>query len=336
MIKVRKYMAVLLMFLMTAMLFGCGDSTKEIAVLLYDEADPFIDGVGQYLEEYNRTGYNVTLYDCKKSQLVQNELAERLYKEEVDLLVINPVERLSSDIFVEKSKKEDLPVIFFNREPLKEDLVSMEKAYYVGANPVESAIMQAEMIGAGFGNNPDRLNGRDRSGDNTIQCVILKGEQGHQDAEERTTGVIDKLEEEGFSVEVLETKICNWNTEEAYRNMEEIMETYGDEIELMISNNDAMAIGAVNYLKDHNHYGGEIGGVTSRVPFMIVGVDGIEEALKLIEKGYMHGTILNDGGSMAKAILDLSEYVLEESELSSYELVDDRYIWIPYKDFSND
>ncbi|WZL80408.1 galactose ABC transporter substrate-binding protein [Vallitaleaceae bacterium 9-2] len=330
----KKIMLVVALFVCSITLVGCEKGETEVAVLLYDNSDPFIYSVGQYLQEYQNDEINIRIYDSKKSQIVQNEIAEQLYDEGIDLLIINPVERLSSYIFVEKSIQEDVPIIFFNREPLKEDLDAMDDVYYVGANATESGAMQAEMIAEAFGGSTENLNAYDTNGDNIIQCVIFKGEQGHQDAEERTTVVIDALEREGYQVEVLMTQVANWNENEAYRDMEEIMLQYGDAIELLISNNDAMAIGATKYLMDNGYFGQQMRGTVIEVPFVIVGIDGLSEAIDFIKNGYMYGTILNDGNNMANAILELTEYIIENPDKKlNYNLEDDKYIWIPYKNF---
>lgn len=329
--NVKKYS----MFLLLLIITGCTQQKKEVAVLVYDQKDPFIENVASDIHKYNTTEYNITIYDCEKSQIRQNEIAERLYEEGVDLLIINPVERLSSYIFVEKSKKEKIPLIFFNREPLAEDLEKMEKAYYVGANAKASGIMQAELIAEAFEHSPNKLNQYDKNKDNVIQCLILKGEQGHQDAEDRTTAVIGELKKQGFQVEVLHTQIANWSENQAYRDMETMMEMYGNQIEVLISNNDAMAIGATKYLKEYEYFGTETNQVAEEVPFIIVGIDGLNEAIRFIENGYMYGTILNDGSSMAKAIVNLAKYILEDNEESlQYKLIDDKYIWIEYKNYT--
>jgi len=326
--------SVLLLVFMTS---GCEPDKKKVAVLIYDMEDPFIKGVSEYLKAFDQNVYDITYYDSQKSQIVQNRIAEKLYEEGVDLLVINPVERLSSYIFVRKSLQEEIPIIFFNREPLKEDLEYSEDVYYVGTDGRESGMMQAKLISEGLSHDPINLGGFDKNGDHIIQCVILKGEQGHQDAEDRTKSVIEGLKAEGFKVEVLQTKVANWNEAKAYRSMSEIMPEFGEDIELLISNNDAMAIGASKYLMDNGYFGKEVEGVVTDVPFRIVGIDGLEEAKRLTEKGYMYGTIINDGESMAEAVMQLTEFILEEDdEKLHYELVDRKYILIPYKYHTNE
>lgn len=332
----KKILITLLLLFAVLGLSGCGDySSLEVAVLIYDESDPFIANVGEYLENHVGTDYHITIYDCKKSQIIQNEIAEKLFKEDVDLIVINPVDRISSYVFVQKAEQLGVPLIFFNREPLTEDIESSEEVYYVGANARESGMMQARLIAEGFGGDAKNLNAYDKNADGTIQCVILKGEQGHQDAEERTTAVIEALETEGFQTEVLAINVSNWNETEAYLDMDEIMKLYGDKMELLISNNDAMAIGATKNLIYNNYV--DYSSKNSKMPFMIVGIDGLPEAIDLIESGYIYGTIINDGDGMADAILDLTSNILGVDDGNfSYEITDQHYIWIPYQYFRNE
>ena len=67
-------------------------------------------------------------------------------------------------------------------------------------------------------------------------------------------------------------------------------------IEVVIANNDAMAMGAVEALKAHNK---------SSIP--VFGVDALPEALALVKSGAMAGTVLNDANNQAKATFDLAK-----------------------------
>lgn len=333
--------SILLVVMTLILLTGCGNNKKEVVVLMYDLSDPFIHAIKEEIEDEMTStlgaDYNISIYDCERSQIRQNELAEQFYDAGVDLMVINPVERLSSYIFIERSKKEDIPLIFFNREPLEEDLQIYDQAYYVGANAIESGVMQANLVAEGFGGNPNALNVLDKNDDDIIQCVIVKGEQGHQDAEQRTSVVIKALEIEGYQVDVLATEIADWNEEEAYRLTKTIMENYGDAIELVISNNDAMAIGVTKYLQENSYYSYDVEGRLTQSPFMIVGIDGLSEAVDLVNDGFIYGTIINDGASMARAIVELSDFVLNGDTISDeFQLENDKYIWIPYKNFKSE
>lgn len=65
---------------------------------------------------------------------------------------------------------------------------------------------------------------------------------------------------------------------------------------MVIANNDAMAMGAVEALKAHNK---------SSIP--VFGVDALPEALALVKSGALAGTVLNDANNRAKATFDLAK-----------------------------
>ena len=329
-----KKILIVFVFLLTA----CSSNKLDIGLVLYNEADPFVDVFAeQIIEKISEHSFEV--YDSENSQVLQNAQLEELIDMGVKLFVVNPVDRLSAFTLIRKLEVTNTPVIFFNREPLRKDLEEYDKAYYVGAKAEQSGFMQAELVEELFG-SPLNLNEYDRNGDNIIQLLLFKGEQGHQDAELRSKFVIETLEDKGYQVEIIQTVIADWMRSKAYESMKEIVQ---DEIfyELIISNNDAMAVGVIEAMrenevfKDDNENGLIDSLDSSWVP--IVGVDGIDLAVNEIENGYMYGTVLNDSESMAEAIAELSSFLLEGRDLSemSFDITDDYYIWIDYEVFKN-
>lgn len=69
-----------------------------------------------------------------------------LLKKECDLACINLVDRTDASIIIEKAKSNHVPVIFFNRELVEEDLERWEELYYVGADAFESGQLQGEIL----------------------------------------------------------------------------------------------------------------------------------------------------------------------------------------------
>ena len=69
-----------------------------------------------------------------------------------------------------------------------------------------------------------------------------------------------------------------------------------NKIEVVIANNDAMAMGAVEALKAHN-----------KASIPVFGVDALPEALALVKSGAMAGTVLNDADNRAKATFELAK-----------------------------
>lgn len=333
----RKNYILLILFMFT--LSSCSTDDSQVSVFIYDENDPYVYNFAQQITNKSNDAYNI--YYSKNSQVIQNQDIMTSIEADANLMIINPVDRLSSYVIIEKLKVVDIPVIFFNREPLKKDLDLWDEAYYIGAPAEQPGIFQAEMIMELFGDNPNNLNELDVNNDNIIQIVLLKGEQGHQDAEARTKSVIDEFQKQGFNVEVLTIKSASWNRDKASIAMQEIIDDYANEFEVVISNNDAMAIGAIetlitnNYFLDDNEDGLLNKKDESWIP--VIGVDGLSQAVDYIESGHMYGTIINDTDAMVDAMIDLANAILNDLDRTDliYPLVDDTYIWINYEKYTN-
>ena len=138
---------------------GSGSAKEEkknsmrIGVLLYRGDDTFIGTLRLSLEErakeYEKeTGIKVTLdvMDAKGSQNTQNNQVERLIGLECDALCVNMVDRSAASGVIDKAMAADIPIVFFNREPVEEDMNRWEKLYYVGADAKESAVLQGQIL----------------------------------------------------------------------------------------------------------------------------------------------------------------------------------------------
>ena len=328
----------LFLYLLFAVLFlSCGMKEKTAGLFLYNKQDPYVDIFAEHIIDFSSGRFAVESMDCQNSQIIQNEYIEKQIKKNNDLMIINPVDRLGAYSVIKKLKSADIPVIFFNREPLPQDLDLWEKAYYVGAKAEQSGRLQAEMIIELFGGDPENLNKYDRNRNGFIETVILKGEQGHQDAEIRTAEVVKAFKEKNFKLDILVTEVANWKREEAYDRMKHILGTYGSRIELVISNNDAMALGAISIMRQSGMFSDtNKNGIIDKddelwIP--VVGIDGLEEAVDMIKKGYLFGSVLNDSYTQARAITELAEVILKNKNPDNmdFPLVDGRYIWIDYK-----
>jgi methyl-galactoside transport system substrate-binding protein len=319
-------------------LTGCGDKDYEIPLIIYDFEDLYMQDFEDliYLGD-NYSEFHFVSYDSKNSQIIQNEIVSDVLLNDSNVIVVNPVDRLGVYPLIAKAKENNISIIFINREPIKEDLLLYDKLYYVGAKPEQSAEYQADIIINLFGGNPYALNEFDLNDDNVIQCVILKGEPGHQDAEIRTEMVIEELHNAGFEVEILTVEEAYFSQDLASQKMRDLLPLYGESMEIVIANNDAMAIGAINVLIEEGFFVDEnLDGIIDRateVWFPVVGIDGLPIAVELIEKGYLYGTVLNDSETMAQAINELAYLLVRGLGMNDFSFVieDNKYIWIDYK-----
>ncbi len=318
---------------------SCPVEKPQAALFVYREDDLFMRSLIRGVKRKSRGLYPLSTYYAKNSQVIQNEQIENALKEGVPLMMINPVDRLGAYAIVKKLRTAHVPVIFFNREPLPRDMQLWEEVWYVGGRARQSGQMQAELAMDLFGPDPGHLNKYDRNGDGKIQTVILKGEQGHQDAEIRSAAVEQAFREKGYALDVLAVEVANWNRNEAYEGMDEVLDTLERLPELVLSNNDAMALGAIAVMrrrgvfKDTNGNGQIDKDDEDWVP--VLGIDGVPDAVGHIQDGYLYATVLNDFEAMSAAITALAAALLNGGvgEDFPYPVTDERYIWIDYKTF---
>lgn len=295
-----------------------------IGVCIYDGTDTFMASLRQHIEANAQGQAQLTVFDSKNDQNVQNDQVESLLMQGVDALIVNPVDRTAAGYLIEKAMQRNVPVVFINREPLTEDLLLYDKAYYVGADGAQSGELSGSILADYFLTHPEA----DKNGDGMIQYVLLKGEPGHQDAELRTQYALIPLQEAGFQVEKLQEDTGKWQRLLAQDKMAGFLAAHGERIECVIANNDDMALGAIDALKAAGYF--------THSRFMpVVGVDATAPALEALRQGALLGTVFNDGDRQARAALQLAlllargEAVTQES--LGYPLTDGRYVWIPYQ-----
>jgi len=323
---VRLIFVLLILISLLTTIVSCGQSVNRVAFFKYKSGDTFITEMMDHMTSRVPEGVDFEVRDAGNSQSVQNQQIVELIEKDFDLFVINAVDRLACSSIVERCALEGIPVIFFNREPTEDALIG-HNAFYVGADADSMGKKQAEMI-VGLFTEDFAGSEFDKNDDGIIQLVILKGEQGHQDAEKRTDNCVARLKELGFAVEVLAIEVADWNRRDGYEAMRRLYTQYRDEIELVFSNNDDMALGAIDYLLDEGVFS-----TTKSIreqPFVIVGVDGTAVGLEAIEKGLLYGTVNNDAIKQSDAVLTLMDFILNNRDLAEFPYTISRghYIYI--------
>ena len=322
----------------TVCLNGCaggGGNEKEsapkslkIGISVYDQYDTFIGSLVDYFkavakEKSQETGMSITLevVSAGSKQIVQNDQVTDFINSGCDILCINLVDRTDATMIIDKAKNADVPVIFFNRELVQEDLERWDKLYYVGAVALESGIMEGEIVSELCANGKD-ISKYDKNQDGKLQYVMLEGEAGHQDALVRTEYAIKTITKSDIMLEKLADEIANWKRDQGKTKMNLWLDEFGNRIELVLSNNDDMALGAIDAWKESGRNDWPI----------IVGIDGTEPALEAVKEGTLSGTVLNDAKGQAKNMLELAYSLHFKTELPyNVELENDTYIRLPHK-----
>lgn len=302
--------------------------TLRVGVALYQQEDTFIETVTRELqraalETGDGQGIKINLYiaDGKESQATQNEQVDRFLERGYDVICVNVVDRTAAAVIIDKAQAADVPVIFFNREPVEEDLRRWQHAYYVGLPAGDAGVLQGELVLDAW---QSRRNELDRNGDGVLQYVMLEGEPGHQDALLRTEYSISTLIKAGVSTEKLASAAANWQRGQAGIRMRQWLREFGDAIEVVFANNDDMALGAIDTCT-------EAGLGKSSLPF-IVGVDATPPAMEALREGTLEGTVRNDAVGLAESLISMAVSLSSDgTPPQGMEVTDGSYVWLRYE-----
>ena len=310
---------------------GCGNRHPEmkealhVGVVTYTQGDPFINAMTDKLKENLKSMETedmkiiVSVKNGKDDQQAQNETVEEMIDAGCDVLCVNLVDRTAPSNIIRLARQNNIPVIFFNREPVREDLLQWDRLYYVGCDAAQSGEMQGEIAAEYIKNHPEV----DRNQDGKIQYVLLEGEAGHQDAISRTDCSVKTILENGVKLEKLTYQFADWNRAQAENRMSRLISQYGDQIEMVISNNDEMALGAVEAYKNAGY-------MQSDYP-VIFGIDGLDDALEAVRLGTMQGTVYNDRETQARKIALIAVALFRGNDVSVLGLEDERYYMAQYR-----
>lgn len=301
---------------------GAPAGKPKIGVMIYKFDDTFMSYVRRTIEEGAKGKADLNVVDSQNQQPTQNDQVDQFLVQGYAALAINPVDRTAVSVIIDKVKAKNVPVVFFNREPTAADMGKWDKIYYVGAKAEQSGVLQGELVVDYWKANP----GADRNKDSKIQYVMLTGEPGHQDALLRTEHSIKAITGAGLQVEKLAEDTAMWDRVKGQEKMAAFLAAHGDKIEVVLANNDDMALGAIEALKAAGYFTGD--------KFMpVVGVDATPPALDALEKGTLLGTVLNDAKNQGKATIDIAHALATKAPVKTdvAPITDGKYVWVPYQ-----
>ena len=221
---------------------------------------------------------------------------------------INPVQTTSAQTIVDTVSPSGTPIVFINREPEESVLDSYKgKCCYVGADARQSGTYQGELI-------LETETQGDINGDGKVTYIMCKGDPENIDAQYRTEYSIKALTDAGKEVECLYEYLDNWDQTTAQQDVANALSQYGDKIEVVFCNNDAMALGALQSIQQ--------AGRTVGKDIYLVGVDALVEAVQNVVDGNMTGTVLNDDVGQATKAAEATKLFVEGKDVEKYYWVD--------------
>lgn len=288
----------------------------KVGISIYKFDDNFMtlyreELVRYMVEDLGFTKENITVQDGKGDQAEQTNQIDNFIANKVDVMILNLVQSSSAPQVTDKCNEAGIPVVYINREPeaAEETRWKDEKinATYIGADARQSGTYQGEVIAS-------LPNKGDADGDGVVRYVMVQGDPENVDAQYRTEFSVKALKDAGIEVEELLLQRGDWDQAKGQQIVQDALTQFGEKVDVVFCNNDAMALGALQSIQS--------AGRTVGTDIYLVGVDALTEAVENVVSGAMTGTVFNDFFGQAQGAADLAAKYLNGEAVENVNMVD--------------
>lgn len=259
-------------------------------------------------EAFNALGESlpneVSFYNVSKSQADQNNSINKMLSEGCSALLIELVDTTHAQAITEKLQTTGLPLIYIENEPSEEVLNAYpEKSTYIGVDKQKNYMLQGEII-AGLANHGNI------NGDDVVSAVILSASEI---SEENQTALVSAINAKGVRTEILDAAVSESTREKGKEAVARLLTRYGDKIDVMFAESEALALGA----SDAIEAAGRDNGVNI---YLISGEDG-QTIRYFINDEKITGSLWDDVEARAKAAAESTVKVLKGEALGLRTLI---------------
>lgn len=251
-----------------------------IGVTLQDLSNEFITMLNDSLLKKSKEYQNIELIidDAEAKPDKQVAQMEGFITQRVDAIILNPADANALIPTVESALKARIPVI-----TLSSDISKNVGQIWSGSDNYSAGVLEAEYIAK-------KLKGKGN-------IAIIRGPMGHLAEIERYKGyrsILDKYP----NIKIVYDQSANWQREQAMALMEDWLQM-DVPIDAVLSQNDAMMLGALEAIEELKEQG-------EKVEMVTAGIDAIEEALDAIKAGRMDATCFQDSRGQAFASIEMA------------------------------
>ena len=289
---------------------------KKVGISIYKFDDNFMtlyrtELVRYLTEDLGFKAENVVVQDGKGDQAEQTNQIQNFITQKYDVLILNLVQASSAPEITDMCKEAGIPVVYINREPdaTEEERWESEglNATYVGCDARQSGTYQGEEI-------LETANKGDINGDGKVSYIMIQGDPENVDAQYRTEKSVEALKAAGVEVEELTKQRGDWDQTKGQEITANALSQYGDKIDVVFCNNDAMALGALQAI--------EAAGRTVNKDIYLVGVDALVEVVENVMNDKMTGTVFNDYFGQAHTAADKALDFVNGKDVDNVYMVD--------------
>lgn len=268
---------------------GCGNGAADngeggtLALSVSTLSNPyFVDLRDATQAAADEAGYELVVGDAQDDASQQQNDLQNYVTQQVDAILVNPVDEEAVVPAVEEANNSDIPVIAVDRQPAGGELATT-----VASDNVLGGQLAGEEIIEIVGSGP---------------IVQLEGIPGTAEARDRGEGFQQEIDAQD-EVELAASQPADFERGAGLNVMENLLQANPD-IEGVFAQNDEMALGAVQALEERA--GSEVA---------VVGFDATDDGLEAIQEGTMNATIAQNPGEIGRLGVENAISTIEGEEV---------------------
>ena len=254
------------------------------------------NGMGKYAE--SQKDISLQFEDAqgdvgKQLNQIQNFIAQK-----VDAIIVNAVDTDATPKMTKLASSAGIPLVYVNRMPADKSLP--EKVAYVGSNEVDSGTLQMKEVCKLMGGKGNFL--------------VMMGDLANQAARQRTQDIEDVIKTpECSGIKILDKRTAKWQRTEGNDLMTNWISS-GMKFEAVVSNNDEMALGAIQALKASKMLDKTI----------VAGIDATQDALASMKAGELKVTVFQNAAGQGQGAVDTAMKIIKGEKVPPM-------VWIPFE-----
>lgn len=278
--------------------------TVGVSMALFD--DNFLtvlrNGIQSYADEQ---GHTVQIQDAQNDVAKQLDQINNFIASGVDAIIVNPVDTSATQAMTDAAAAAGVPLVYVNRQPINLDTLPDNQAF-VASNEVDSGTLETIALCDNWA----------AEGKSEVNVYVMQGELSNQAAVQRTQDIYDVIDAGkcAVTVNVIDQQTANWSRDQAQNLMTNWLST-GAAFDGVISNNDEMAIGAIQAMK--------AAGI-DMASVQVGGVDATQDALAAMQAGELDVTVFQNAAAQGSGSLDAAV------KLARGEAVE-KAVWVPFE-----
>ncbi len=236
----------------------------------------------------------------KQLSQIQNFIASK-----VDAIIVNVVESSASPTITKMATDAGIPLVYVNNTPSDLDNLG-PKAVFIGSNESEAGMIEAKEVCRQL---------KDAGKTKNAGVLIIQGVLAQHSAEMRTRAIHDVIATPDCSfMNVIDQQSANWDPVKAQDLMTNWI-TAGYKPVAVLSNNDEMALAAVNSIKAAGW---------NKKDVIVAGIDATKDAMHYMQIGDLDVSVFQDAIKQGAGSVDAAVRLAKGEKVASP-------IWIPFE-----